>query len=942
MANNRVSIDIETTDKAGLAKLVPAYRAHGKAMGQAIAEGMGAADRAVEKTETKTRQSGTKMSAAMRGAVSAMTSDLNKLERNAALSGDGMSAEFAAAAAEARTSLKRIADAADKTGAGLEGDLGDALRSVRKDIDQLKPATSTVDKAFSEMARNAERLLRRIEIEAHDAGDGLGDSMSKAARSMRADLERVEQQARQTGGRLDDDIGRALKKIQADARKTRAELEDALKPPQGGGGWGESLAESFGSGFDISGLIEGGLGKMGASGGLVTAGAAAGALYATAVYDAFSKYWANDKIGGLIAAQQGEGVGAALKLGRIAGEAYYSGFADSVEESGAALSGVLSHGLVDTSASEAEIKKLTNMAATAAKVVGEDADRIARAAKQLLVTGLAGSATEAIDLIVSAAQNGANVTGDMIDTIEEYAVQFQYLGLTGEQAMGLITQSMQAGARNTDIAADALKEFAVRAVDGSESTARGFKSIGLDAKLMAQEIAAGGDRSATALGLTLDKLRAIEDPVLRAQAAYDLFGTKSEDLQVALAAMDLDTVNGQMGEVAGATQEAQDVISATEPPTEQLSRSFDKVTNSGLAAAFAVLGLNRQLEGGRWEKTNPKVIEFNEATDGSAGAMEGASGAALGYVDSISELITAQQEAVSGVIDFNDAQIDAINAIKEADAAAREYSGQGLNATKDGFDLTTEAGQELSTKLLDVADSTMATAAAMEQQGKTQQEIATYVDGSRQRFVELATQMGISSAAANTLADDLFGIPTERKTRVVFDDAAARARLATYQVAATIATRNKRTQVDANTANAIARLRILDVAANIAARDRVLDVIVRQSGFLPSPPRRESGGITSGIWGAQSGGQRHGGTLINEAGPEAADLPDGTRVMTAGATRALAEQGLIGVGGGGSAPSRVWELRSDGSAIVESIIGPLREAIRDQGGDVQLVLGANR
>ena len=37
MANNKIAIDIESTDKADLGKLAAAYRAHGKAMGQAIA-----------------------------------------------------------------------------------------------------------------------------------------------------------------------------------------------------------------------------------------------------------------------------------------------------------------------------------------------------------------------------------------------------------------------------------------------------------------------------------------------------------------------------------------------------------------------------------------------------------------------------------------------------------------------------------------------------------------------------------------------------------------------------------------------------------------------------------------------------------------------------------------------------------------------------------------
>lgn len=846
-----------------------------------------------------------------------------------------------------KTGLDKMVASYQRAGKEMGDGLGKGVDAAERKMEKLKPAAAKVEKSFSDMAKAAASDLDRIEREAHESADGMSDSMAAAVRSMRADLERVEQQAGQTGGRLDSELGAALKNIRADARKTRDELEDALKPPEGGGGWGESLAESFGSGFDISGLIEGGLGKVGASGGLVTAGAAAGALYATAVYDAFSKYWANDKIGGLIAAQQGASTSSALRLGRLAGEAYYSGITDSVEESGAALSGILTQGLADTDAAESEIQKLTNMAATAAKVVGEDANRIARAAKQLLVTGLAGNATEAIDLIVSASQNGANAAGDMIDTIEEYNVQFQMLGLTGEEALGLINQSLAAGARNSDIAADAMKEFVIIAQDGSESAARGFKALGLDAGKMGDDIAAGGDRARNAFDLTLDRLRQLPPSAEKSQIAFDLFGTKSEDLARALEGMDLDTVAGEMGNVEGATQRAQDTIAATEPPTEKVARGFDKMTQSSLAAAFAVLGINKELEqsSGKWEKGSGGSAKFGGALDEAGSAADGAARSTNEYTESIDELISKQQEAVDGIVDYNDAQIDAQKAIADANEAIKEFAGAGLNAAKDGFDLTSEAGQELSSSLLDVADTTWDTVAAMQQQGKTQQEIQGYVDGSKQRFLELADRMGLSSAAAKALADRMFDIPTERKTTAIFDDAKALAKARFYDLRTSIATRSRRTNVDANTTNAMARLEWLRVAADVATRTRVLDIIVNQSVFGALPRLgRESGGIASGIGSAQTGGARHGSTMINEAGPEIVGLPSGAKVMTAGATRAALESGMVQLGGGdgGSAPTKVVELRSDGSALSNWVLKTVREAVRDEGGDVQLVLGPRR
>ena len=50
------------------------------------------------------------------------------------------------------------------------------------------------------------------------------------------------------------------------------------------------------------------------------------------------------------------------------------------------------------------------------------------------------------------------------------------------------------GAFNLDKIGDAVKELAIRVVDGSDSTKEGFQLLGLDADAMATKFAAGGDK----------------------------------------------------------------------------------------------------------------------------------------------------------------------------------------------------------------------------------------------------------------------------------------------------------------------------------------------------------------------------------------------------------------------------------------------------------------
>jgi hypothetical protein len=182
----------------------------------------------------------------------------------------------------------------------------------------------------------------------------------------------------------------------------------------------------------------------------------------------------------------------------------------------------------------------------------QDLGGTTQAVGQLMKTGLAKDADEALDVLTRGFQQGADRSQDLLDTMTEYSVQFAKFGLDATSATGLLVQGMQAGARNSDLVADAIKEFSIRAVDGSALTAQGFKAIGLNAGEMASKIARGGPEATGALDLVLDRLRAMPDPVARSQAAVALFGTQAEDLGQALYALDPSSAVKSLGDVAGA------------------------------------------------------------------------------------------------------------------------------------------------------------------------------------------------------------------------------------------------------------------------------------------------------------------------------------------------------------------------------------------------------
>lgn len=96
---------------------------------------------------------------------------------------------------------------------------------------------------------------------------------------------------------------------------------------------------------------------------------------------------------------------------------------------------------------------------------------------------------------------------------------------------------------------------------------------------------------------------------------------------------------------------------------------------------------------------------------------------------------------------------------------------------------------------------------------------------------------------------------------------------------------------------------------------------------------RRMGGV---IGAAQSGGIRSNMTLVGEAGPEIVNLPAGSRVRTAGDTRRIMARGGGGVN---TVPTGRLMIDAAGDDLSQLLLKVLRHAIRDQGGDVQVVLG---
>lgn len=259
-----------------------------------------------------------------------------------------------------------------------------------------------------------------------------------------------------------------------------------------------------------------------------------------------------------LGAQLGLGEAEAARAGKIAAAAYGDNFGADLGQAGEAVRRVMQD---IGEGSDQWTQDITSKVLALSQTFEQDLGGTTQAVGQMLRTGLASNAEEALDILTRGMQTGVDKAGDLNETMVEYGTLFRNMGLSGKDAMGLMSQGLQAGARDADKVADAIKEFSIRAVDGSKASAAGYKALGLDAQKMTAQIAQGGPAAKQGLDTVLDRLRSMKDPVAQSAAAVGLFGTQAEDLGKALFSMDASTAAQSLGEVAGATDKMTEALS---------------------------------------------------------------------------------------------------------------------------------------------------------------------------------------------------------------------------------------------------------------------------------------------------------------------------------------------------------------------------------------------
>lgn len=281
---------------------------------------------------------------------------------------------------------------------------------------------------------------------------------------------------------------------------------------------------------------------------------------------------AGDKALSVLSARTGATAGEMEKYRDVMNDIYRSNYGESFEDVSDAMGQVVQmFGDMDN----ASLENVTKKAIALRDTFDMDYKESLRAVNSMM-DQFGISADEAFNLIVQGAQQGLNQNDDLLDTINEYSVQFKTAGYSADDMFNMLKNGADSGTWSVDKLGDAVKEFNIRAKDGTISEAlvtyqKQLKLTDKDVAYLNTLMAQGGERGQKAYNIILERLGAVRNDTTQYQAGVALFGTMWEDLGAT-------TVNSLMQTQGG--------ISSTKAAMDEMANTrYDNLSDS-----FSALG----------------------------------------------------------------------------------------------------------------------------------------------------------------------------------------------------------------------------------------------------------------------------------------------------------------------------------------------------------------
>lgn len=380
----------------------------------------------------------------------------------------------------------------------------------------LKQIDKSSEKASKNVEKGTEKSSKNAEKKAGDAADGISKSFAKSSGKMQSSM----QEAGEKSEKIFKDTEMAAKSAMDGIDGKTSGLADSIK--SGMSHVGESVSDTISGMGDFNDKFDDAMSdSIKSVGGLV---AAIGGIGAAVIASGTQAEQAANQV----AAATGLTGDALKEVQDISQNVYKDNFGDSMEDAADAVAVTYQQ----TKLVGDELQTAAENAMLLDDTFGYDVNESIRTAKAL-ADNFGISIEEAYNLMAQGAQKGLDKNGDMLDTLNEYAVHYSQLGYTVEDFFGSLENGSASGAFSIDKIGDTMKEFGIRVKDTSTSTQEAFQLLGYTGDSIADmqaKFAAGGESAREATSELLGQLQNVEDDVTRNQIGVDLFGTMWEDL----------------------------------------------------------------------------------------------------------------------------------------------------------------------------------------------------------------------------------------------------------------------------------------------------------------------------------------------------------------------------------------------------------------------------
>lgn len=543
----------------------------------------------------------------------------HKVEIDVSLNMEGLSKDFNELEKKAKSGTKAAVSAVSHLAAAME-ETGKATKGAGQDFEKT---ADNMKKASKEASENVDELKQSVDG-AKDSTEGLKESEEGLGR-----------QSRETGN---DQEGLGDK-----TEETRQKVEQSREAFIS---WGDAAKTAIKGTVVVAGTL---LTSMGAVVGI-------SAKFGTEYQQASNTVQASTGA----TAEEMKGLQEVMK------NVYAGNFGEDMNDVAEAVANVKKN----IGGTDQEIQKTTEAAFGFRDTFGYDIPESTRAASMLMKI-FGTDAEHAYDLMAKGAQKGLDFSGEMLDSITEYAPQFAKAGLSAEQMFNIMASGYEAGAWNLDKVGDAVKELNIRLVDGSNTTAEGLKMIGLNADEVAKKMSQGGEIATETYKQVVKGLAEMDDKQAQNIAGVNLFGTMWEDLGPNVVEQ-LAVMEGAYDNVKGTMDEINDI-------------KYDD-------AGSALEALKRKAEVSLLLPISQNIMP----------AISGATEAAIGYID---ELASAyESEGVNGLIEeageiFADIATNAAEQAPEMVEVAISFIDNTIKGFQANKGRLSEAGRDLTKTL---------------------------------------------------------------------------------------------------------------------------------------------------------------------------------------------------------------------------------------------------